>query len=174
MIDKNLKKRVIFLDRDGVINHDYGYVYQANKFHFIDGVFKACEHFIKLGYEIIIISNQSGIGRNFFKEEEFLDLTKWMIHRFKENKIDILKVYYCPHHPNKNCTCRKPQTGMIKQSLDDYDIDLENSWLIGDKMTDIQTAINSNIKNYILINSEKKDSIITANNLVDTIKIITK
>lgn len=174
MIDKNLKKKVVFLDRDGVINHDYGYVYQANKFHFIDGVFKACKHFINLGYEIIVISNQSGIGRNFFKEEDFLNLTKWMIDRFKENKIDILKVYYCSHHPNKNCTCRKPQIGMIQQSLDDYDIDLEKSWLIGDKMTDIQTAINSNIKNYILINSEKKDSIITANNLVDTIKIITK
>jgi D-glycero-D-manno-heptose 1,7-bisphosphate phosphatase len=90
-----------------------------------------------------------------------------MTKKFKENNIDILNTYFCPHSPTENCTCRKPNIGMIQQSLDDFDIDLENSWLIGDKSSDIQTAINANIPNRILIG---KDS----NNLFDTINIIKK
>ena len=165
------KKRVIFLDRDGVINEDFGYVYEINKFHFINGVFEACKYFISLGYEIIIITNQSGIGRGYYSKDNFLELTLWMTNKFKENGINILNTYFCPHSPNEKCDCRKPNIGMIQQSLNDFSIDLENSWLIGDKMSDIQTAINANIKNYILINAEKQN-ITTVKSLFDTIKII--
>ncbi len=94
--------------------------------------------------------------------------------KFNENGIKILKVYYCPHSPNENCTCRKPNIGMIQQSLNDFDIDLQNSWLIGDKISDIQTAINANIPNSILISNEKNHSEVTniVNNLLETINII--
>lgn len=168
----------MFLDRDGVINHDYAYVGEISKFEFIEGVFEACKYFIALGYEIVIITNQSGIARNYFSEENFLELTKWMIEEFKKNGVDILKVYYCPHSPEDNCECRKPKIGMITQANNDFNIDLENSWLIGDKISDIQTAINANIKNTILIkssyNKEKDQKIAsyTANSLFDTINII--
>ena len=97
---------------------------------------------------------------------------------FKKNGIDILKVYYCPHSPNEDCECRKPKIGMITQACDEFDIDLENSWLIGDKISDIKTAINANIKNKILIkssyneNEDEKIASITANSLFDTINII--
>ena len=120
-----------------------------------------------MGYEIIVITNQSGIGRGYYTQEDFLNLTNWMIKEFNKNKIEILKVYFCPHSPSEDCECRKPKIGMITQSLNDFDIDLQNSWLIGDKTSDIQTAINANIPNKILIGED-------SNSLFDTINIIKK
>ena len=140
---------------------------QIEKFEFIDGVFDACKYFISLGYEIIVITNQSGIGRGYYTQEDFLNLTNWMIKEFSKNGIEILKVYFCPHSPSEDCECRKPKIGMITQSLNDFSIDLQNSWLIGDKTSDIQTAINANIPNKILIGED-------SNSLFDTINIIKK
>ncbi len=128
-----------------------------------------------MGYEIIVITNQSGIGRGYYSKDDFLKLTNWMTNEFKENGITILNTYFCPHSPEENCTCRKPNIGMIQQSLNDFDIDLQNSWLIGDKMSDIQTAINIDIPNRILICKESNSEIsLTANSLFDTINIIKK
>lgn len=107
-----------------------------------------------------------------------MKLTNWMVDKFNENNIKILKVYYCPHNPNETCNCRKPEPGMINQAMNDFDIDLNKSWLIGDKISDIQTALNVNIKNNILIldssinKSDKNISSMTANSLFDTINII--
>lgn len=98
-----------------------------------------------------------------------------MIKEFEDNGIKILKVYFCPHSPEENCNCRKPNIGMIKNACEDFIIDLENSWLIGDKISDIQTAINANIKNHIFLSFEGKkpfESSFKANKLIDTIKII--
>jgi D-glycero-D-manno-heptose 1,7-bisphosphate phosphatase len=101
-----------------------------------------------------------------------------MKEKFNENGINILKVYYCPHGPEDNCACRKPNIGMIMQANNDFNIDLKKSWLIGDKISDIQTALNANIKNNILIKSsyqkddDKKIASFTANSLFDTINII--
>lgn len=88
-----------------------------------------------------------------------------MIKEFNKNGIEILKVYFCPHAPDENCECRKPKIGMITQALNDFNIDLQNSWLIGDKTTDIQTAINANIPNRILIGED-------SNCLFDIINVI--
>ena len=141
-------------------------------------MFDACNYFIKLGYEIIIITNQSGIGRGYYTKKQFSKLTEWMIKEFNKNGINILKVYYCPHTPDENCNCRKPNTGMIDNATSDYQINLEKSWLIGDKNSDIKTAKNASIKNSILLKSpynkisDEKIASITANSLFDTISII--
>ena len=174
MITKTKKTKVIFLDRDGVINHNYGYVGEIEKFKFIDGIFDACKYFINLGYKIIIITNQSGIGRGYYSENDFSVLTNWMIKEFNKNDIDILKVYYCPHTPDDNCDCRKPNPLMINQSVKEFNVDLDNSWLIGDNISDINTAINSKIKNYILIDSQKNNqkNYRIVNSLIDAINII--
>jgi D-glycero-D-manno-heptose 1,7-bisphosphate phosphatase len=100
-----------------------------------------------------------------------------MKNEFKKHGINILNVYFCPHSPDENCNCRKPNIGMIEQSLKDFNnIDLQNSWLIGDKISDIQTAINANIPNKILISNDKNKleipNIVTS--LLDTINIIKK
>lgn len=167
-------KKVIFLDRDGVINQDYGYVYKIEDFKFIDGVFEACRSFKKLGYEIVVVTNQSGIARGYYSEEEFLKLTSYMQNEFLKNGISILKTYYCPHLPNSNCECRKPKTGMILKALDEFDISLEKSWLIGDKLSDIECAKNANIKNRVLIDTkyEKNSDFFVAKNLFDSLKYI--
>ena len=127
-----------------------------------------------MGYEIIIITNQSGIGRDYYSKDDFLELTSWMTNEFKENGINILNTYFCPHSPKENCSCRKPNIGMIQQSLNDFDIDLQNSWLIGDKKSDIETAINANISNKILISQDKNnlELLNIASSLIDTINII--
>lgn len=97
-----------------------------------------------------------------------------MIDKFNENGIKILKVYYCPHSPDEKCDCRKPKPEMINKAIKDFDIDRNNSWLIGDKISDIETAINANIPNRILISNDKKHLEFTniANCLVETINII--
>ncbi len=155
-------EKVVFLDRDGVINIEKNYLYKIEDFEFIDGVFEALAYLQNLGYKLIIITNQSGIGRGYYTFEQYNKLTNWMIEQFNLNNIEISSVFCCPHEPNKNCNCRKPKTGMIEQSAEILDIDFENSWLIGDKDSDIQTAYNSNISNTIQVQSghkfDKKDS----------------
>ena len=169
-----MQKKVIYLDRDGVINEDFGYVYKSDEFKFIDGVFEACKEFLTLGYKIVVVTNQSGIGRGYYTIDEFESLTKFMIDEFKKQQIDILKVYFCPHNPDENCTCRKPKSGMILQSLNDFSIDLENSWLVGDKLSDIECAKNGKVRNKILISNEniENDEFFVAKSLKDSLKYI--
>ena len=98
---KTEMQKAVFLDRDGVINLDHGYVYQPEQFEFIDGVFEACRHFQSQGYLLIIVTNQSGIGRGFYSEASFASLTRWMQQTFVQHGVDVAGVYYCPHHPTQ-------------------------------------------------------------------------
>jgi D-glycero-D-manno-heptose 1,7-bisphosphate phosphatase len=148
--------KTIFLDRDGVINIEKNYLYKIEDFEFINGVFSTCEYLKELGYEIIIITNQSGISRNLYSENDFKKLTFWMRGQFSANGVEILDVFYCPHLPTEKCSCRKPEPGMLIEARIKYNIDMENSWLIGDKEVDISAAINANITNSILVRSGHK------------------
>jgi len=145
--------KTIFLDRDGVINHEVNYLHKISEFRFINGIFDACICFKKLGYQIIIISNQSGIARGYYSEIDYQNLTKWLITQFKQNNITILDTFYCPHSPNAGCKCRKPEPGMFLEAKAKYNIDMKKSWMIGDKETDIQAAITSGITKTILVSS---------------------
>jgi len=147
--------KTIFLDRDGVINKDIQYLYKIKDFIFIDGIFDACNHFQKLGYKIIIVTNQSGIDRKLYTESDYTKLTKWMVAKFKKNLIDILDVFHCPHGPNSNCDCRKPKPGMLIEAQVRHNIDMVNSWMIGDKERDIEAALSAGIKNTILLSDSR-------------------
>ena len=144
--------KTIFLDRDGVINKDIKYLYRIDDFIFIDGIFDACSYFEKLGFKIIIVTNQSGINRNLYTENDYQKLTNWMLSQFRDNHINILDIFHCPHGPKSNCKCRKPKAGMLIEAQIKYDIDMENSWLIGDQERDILAAKSAGIKNTILLN----------------------
>jgi D-glycero-D-manno-heptose 1,7-bisphosphate phosphatase len=148
--------KTIFLDRDGVINKDKNYLFKIKDFEFIDGIFKACIYFKKLGFEIIIVTNQSGIARGFYTENDFKQLTKWMLSEFKKRNISILDVFYCPHSPDFGCNCRKPKPGMLEEAKNKYNLDIKNSWMIGDTESDIYAANTIGIKNTILVRSGHK------------------
>ena len=148
--------KTIFLDRDGVINKEVNYLHKIEDFQFIDGIFEACNHFLKLGYKIIIVTNQSGIARGYFKENDYHNLSRWMLKQFQKKSIDILDIFYCPHGPESNCNCRKPLPGMFFKAKDKHDINMKSSWLIGDKENDIIAGINSGILNTILVRSGHK------------------
>lgn len=145
--------KAIFLDRDGVINKEKDYLYKIEDFEFIDGCFDSLINLQEKGFLIFIITNQSGIGRGYYKEEDFFKLNRWMLDEFSKKQIKISQVEYCNHGPNEDCKCRKPKTGMIDNVLKNFEIDLLNSWLIGDKNSDIQCARNSGIKNTIQVKS---------------------
>ena len=145
--------KTIFLDRDGVINKEKNYLYKIESFEFINGVFYACQYLESLNYKIIITTNQSGISRGYYTESDFKKLTKWMLGQFNNNNIDILDVIHCPHLPSDFCDCRKPKPGMLLSAKTKHNIDMENSWMIGDKENDIQAANKAGIINTILVES---------------------
>jgi len=165
-------KKALFIDRDGVINKEYDYVHKIEEFEFIDGVFEALRKARELGYLLIVITNQSGIGRGYYSEDDFFKLTEWMVEAFSENGVHIDRVYHCPHAPGSGCDCRKPETGMIDRALNDFAIDLKHSWLVGDKESDIQAAVKAGIANHILVRSGHKidETKTAAKHVCDTLK----
>ena len=151
-----MSNKALFLDRDGVINIDHGYVYKIKDFDFVSGIFVLSRKAIQKGYKIFVITNQAGIARGYYSENDFEIITQWMIGQFKKKSINILDVYHCPHLPDSNCNCRKPQPGMLIEAQKKHNIDMKKSWLIGDKESDISAAINSGITNTILVKSGHK------------------
>jgi D-glycero-D-manno-heptose 1,7-bisphosphate phosphatase len=170
--------KTIFLDRDGVINNEISYLHKIDEFVFIEGIFKACQNFKNLGYQIIIVTNQSGISRGYFSEEDFHTITDWMLIQFEINGVNILDVFHCPHSPKANCSCRKPKPGMFIQAKKKHKINMDESWMIGDSERDIKAANLAGIKNTIIVKSGHKveedkslamfvlDSIINANQVI--------
>ena len=146
--------KALFLDRDGVINVDKEYIYKPNDLHFMDGIIKLIKTAKNKYYKVICITNQSGIARGFFTEN---DLQVFMTY-LNQELINLIgfpldAYYYCPHHPfgvveeySYVCDCRKPATGLLEAACKDYNIDCNNSIFIGDKFTDLQAAEKMNIK----------------------------
>jgi D-glycero-D-manno-heptose 1,7-bisphosphate phosphatase len=153
-------KPALFLDRDGVINEDRHYVHRIEDFRFLDGIFDLCHSATRAEMAIIVVTNQAGIGRGIFTEQQFHDLTDWMTAHFQDKGIRIQQVYFCPHHPThgigryrSECSCRKPNPGMILRARDDHDIDLQNSVLIGDKPWDIAAAKAAGVGTSVLVSA---------------------
>jgi D-glycero-D-manno-heptose 1,7-bisphosphate phosphatase len=145
------RQKAFFLDRDGVINVDHGYVAQMEEFAFMDGIFDVLRTLAAKGYLLIIVTNQSGIGRGYYTLEDFRTLTDWMLERFSAEGIQIAGVYSCPHSPESNCGCRKPAPGMFFQAIREHGIDPAVSWMIGDKPGDMAAAEAAGILNRVLL-----------------------
>jgi D-glycero-D-manno-heptose 1,7-bisphosphate phosphatase len=152
-MDYQLSKKAIFLDRDGVINKEVDYLYKLGDFEFIEGIFEACNYIQKLGYSLIIVTNQSGIARGFFSENDFHVINNWMIDQFSLNNVNILDVFFCPHSNKSNCECRKPKSGMLIEAKNKHNINMGESWMIGDSERDVIAASSAGIKNSILVRS---------------------
>ena len=162
-----MKQKALFLDRDGVINFDYGYVHKIQDFEFIEGIFNLSRQAVLNGYLILVITNQAGIGRGFYTLKEFEDLSDWMCKQFLGKGIPITKVYHSPFHPTcgigmykKDHETRKPRPGMIRLAADEFDLDLGSSILVGDKETDIQAGNNASVGIKILYSDKGKSNIL--------------
>jgi len=148
-----MKPKALFLDRDGTINVEKNYVFKIEDFEFRDGIFELVHAFFNCGYLIFVISNQAGIARGYYTEEDFLKLTGWMEEQFRLRGIKITATYHCPHHPDFTgvCGCRKPNPGLILRASLEYDLDLASSVLIGDKLSDIHAGLNARVgTNYLI------------------------
>jgi len=168
--------KALFLDRDGVINIEKDYLYKIEDFEFIDGIFELCAYYQHLGYMIFIVTNQSGISRNYYTEDDFTLLTTWMLAEFAKKNIDISKVYFCPHYPaiTGNCSCRKPNPGMLLDAQKEFNIDMSNSIIIGDKERDIEAGLNAGLIETYLYDVSKTVKFSKATKIVNKLDEIWK
>ena len=166
MVDN--KQKALFLDRDGVINVDHGYVGSYEDFEFVEGIFDIIHTFQNNGFLPVIVTNQSGIARGYYSEKDFHGLMEQVQKEFSARNIVNIPVYFCPHHEQGSvaeyaiaCKCRKPLPGILNQAARDLNIDLANSVLIGDSWRDIEAANAAGLtKSYFL-----SDNRITAEQL---------
>ena len=156
LLPKWKKRPAVFLDRDGVINLDHGYVHKPSEFDWIVGAKQAIKFLNDKGYLVLLVTNQAGIGRGYYEEADFRQLTDWMGHRLAEIGAHLDGVYFCPHHPTEgkgrlkvDCQCRKPKPGMIEQALGEWEIDMEMSFVIGDRTKDMELAQAVNVPGYL-------------------------
>ncbi len=149
-------QRVVFLDRDGVINKklEGDYVKTYDEFIFLPGTIDAIKKIKQKGLMVIIITNQSGIGRGIMSEDDLLDVHEQMLAELKKNGVTIDAIYYCPHSPDNGCDCRKPKDGLFKQALMDFNIDMEHSWMIGDEQKDVEAGEKAGCQTYLLSKGE--------------------
>ena len=152
MPNKN-KNKALFLDRDGTLNIEKKYVFKIEDFEFTEGIIALIKTYQEKEFLIFIVSNQSGIARGFYTENDYKILTKWMIRELEINGIKITKVYHCPHYPEitGECNCRKPKPGMILQAIHEFNINPSESVLIGDKKSDILAGENAGIGKNLFI-----------------------
>jgi len=139
--------RAVFLDRDGTINENGdGYIHKKEHFTFLPGVIPALQKLSKTDFKIILITNQSGIGRGYYTHGHVKTLHNWMVDDMKKRNIRIDRIYYCPHGPNEECICRKPRIGMFEEAVKDFEISLAKSWFVGDSESDVLAGREANIQ----------------------------
>jgi len=146
--------RAIFLDRDGVINVDKQYVSKIEDFEFTEGIFDLLRTLQEMGYLLIVITNQSGIGRGYYTLKDFQKLTEWKLDQLAQRGIKIHKVYYCPHAPESNCDCRKPSPKMLLEAQKEFHIDMKHSWMVGDKKSDIDAGKKAGVGKTVLVGDQ--------------------
>ena len=170
--------KAVFLDRDGVVTEDFGYVHKIKDFKLI----KNSAEGLKLlkDYKLFFITNQSGIGRGYFKFEDFLNYNNRVIKELKKHKIKIEKTYVCPHRPDDSCECRKPKTKLIKDAEKEFGIDLKKSFMIGDKKIDVEMGHNAGCRAILVLTGngikekESSNADYVAKDLLDAAKWIRK
>ena len=128
-----MRRSALFIDRDGTINRDCPYCHDVRDLYIYEDAVEIMKEYKNKGFIIIIITNQSGINRGYFTDEQFHVFHNELLKRLKKRDVEVDKTYYCPHRPDENCRCRKPNLGMIEKAMEEFDIDLKSSIIIGDR-----------------------------------------
>lgn len=151
----------VFLDRDGVVNFDLGYVHSAGQTRWIPGIFDFCRAARAAGFVLVIVTNQAGIARGLYQEDCFLQYTRWVHEQFKAQGAPLAATYYCPHHPTAgvgaglcDCTCRKPKPGMLLAAAAALQLDLSRSILVGDTDSDLRAAADAGVGRYFQLSAD--------------------
>jgi D-glycero-D-manno-heptose 1,7-bisphosphate phosphatase len=150
-----MKRKAIFLDRDGTINEDIGDLFKTPDLEFIPGAIKAMK-MLQEKYLLFIITNQVGIGKGSFTEEEFIKFNRQFLDILKSKGINIQELYYCPHKPEDGCICRKPKNHYIEIARQKYNLDLKESFIIGDHPSDVETGKYANMTGIFLLTGHGK------------------
>ena len=175
-----MKRKALFLDRDGVINIDYGYVHEPENCVFIEGIFELVRRANAAGYVVAVVTNQAGIGRGYFTEAQFAGFTGWMRKVFAGNGAMIDRVFYCPHHPQagladykRECACRKPQPGMLLKAQREFNLDMAASIIVGDKLSDLEAGARAGVRSRFLFAPDEaargEADIVRISNLLDVL-----
>lgn len=158
-----MNKAAVFLDRDGTINEEMGYINHPDRFVIFPFVAESIKIFNDMDRPVIVVTNQSGIARGYYEESLVLELHERLIEEMKSQNAIIDAIYYCPHHPSEgkgkyrlDCSCRKPKPGMIEKAVRQFDVDLEQSYMIGDRYKDIVFAKNLNMKSALVLSGYGK------------------
>ncbi|HWO02933.1 MAG TPA: D-glycero-beta-D-manno-heptose 1,7-bisphosphate 7-phosphatase [Blastocatellia bacterium] len=156
----------IFIDRDGTINEDLGYISRPDDLLIYPGVAEAVRLVNKAGLKTIVVTNQSGVARGFYSEDDLREIHNRMISELQKEDARIDAVYYCPHHPDygdelyrKDCECRKPRPGMLYAAAREHNIDLARSFVIGDKASDINLAANAGARGALVLTGYGKETL---------------
>jgi D-glycero-D-manno-heptose 1,7-bisphosphate phosphatase len=151
-------KRALFLDRDGVVNVEVGYLHRAEEVRFVDGIFSLCRTAVRLGYRLIVVTNQAGIARGYYSEADFHALMEFMRGEFRAEGVELDAVYYCPFHPEhgvgeykREHEDRKPGTGMLLRGARDFDVQLSESVMVGDRCSDVIAANAAGLRQAFLV-----------------------
>jgi D-glycero-D-manno-heptose 1,7-bisphosphate phosphatase len=149
--------KAVFIDRDGTLNREVDFLSNPEQLQLIEGTVEALQLLKKLEYKLIVITNQSGIARGYFSEEDLQKIHITLQQMLKKNGVELDAIYYCPHHPSEGqapyvqtCNCRKPLPGMILAAAEQFQIDLSKSFMIGDKLSDIKTGINAGCRTILV------------------------
>jgi len=152
--------KALFLDRDGVVNVEKNYLHKIEDFELLEGIVEVCRAYQQKEYRIIIVTNQSGIARGYYTDEDFHRLSEWMKGHFASMGVDITDIFYCPHHEeiSGHCDCRKPSPGMFLDAQRRYGIDMAASVMIGDNERDITAAKRAGVGTNILLSETAEKS----------------
>ena len=152
-----MKNKAVFLDRDGTINVDKGYIHKISDLEILPNVIEGLKLLRQAGYKLITVTNQSGIGRGYYTAEDYINFRNELLKRLNKRGVFLSGDYRCSHTEEDNCNCRKPKTGMLEQAARDFNLRLNDCWMIGDSSTDILAGMNSFCKTiHILTGAEKK------------------
>jgi histidinol-phosphate phosphatase family protein len=174
---QDINKIAVFLDRDGTICKDVHYMSSPDQLELLPGVVEGISLLNSLGLKVIIVTNQSGIARGYFTEEALNEIHQKMLKMLSEGGARIDGIYYCPHHPNEGCECRKPKIGLLLKAAQDFKLDLKNCFMIGDKCIDVQAGRNAGCTTILIPSTETEKEIIPqpdyiAANFYEAAKII--